>query len=54
MLFGSLIACHGVYILYILNPKEKKRAAIKYRELDMFFLKVYIEQGGMLPNQPFV
>lgn len=33
--------------------KDKKRAPLGYRQIDIFFLEVYINQAGMLPTQCF-
>ena len=32
--------------------QEKKRPPLLSMRLDWFFLKVYIDQGGMLPTKP--
>lgn len=34
--------------------KVKKRTPLKYMRIDQFFMKLYVQQGGMLPTQfPF-
>lgn len=34
--------------------EAKKRTPLKNMKLDKFFLKLYVEQGGMLPNKLLV
>ena len=34
--------------------EAKKRTPLKNMKLDQFFLKLYVEQGGMLPNKLLV
>ena len=32
-------------------PEDKKRHPLKYMAIDKFFLRVYIQQAGMLPTK---
>ena len=50
MLIHMLLICYLCSKPYTAS-KVKKRTPLKYMRIDQFLMKLYVQQGGMLPTQ---